>query len=79
MKRLMPTVGCEADAVAFKEEEQVTALDLDSQEAGPTFREDGSWSVPADFSGADKCAPFHNGPIPWLLSPTGAALPIDVQ
>jgi len=64
VKRLMPTVGCEADAVAFKEEEQITALDLDSQEAGPTFREDGSWSVPADFSGADKCAPCHSGTTP---------------
>jgi hypothetical protein len=53
----MPTVGCEADAVAFKEEEQVTALDLDSQGAGPIFREDGSWSVPAELNGAEKSAP----------------------
>jgi len=59
VKRLMPTVGCEADAVAFKEEERVTTLDPHSSAGDtPAFRRDGSWSLPAELEGGvEKFAP----------------------
>lgn len=53
MKRLMPTVGCEADAVAFMEEEQIDSFEPREQPAAQ-FDSDGSWSIPAQLSGQNK-------------------------
>ena len=60
LKRLMPTVGCEADAVAFTEEERVTDIDTERRQS-QVFASDGSWSIPADLHSTDRC---------FLLLPT---------
>lgn len=54
LKRLMPTVGCEADAVAFTEEERVTDFEAEGQQHRESFAADGSWSIPADFKSSDR-------------------------
>ena len=54
MKRLMPTVGCEADAVAFTSEDQVTAVNSGDGQPGPVCLENGSYSIPADFSSGSR-------------------------
>lgn len=53
----MPTVGCEADAVAYNEEEQVTKIDPEAGELGPLFSVDGSYSIPADFNSNSRQLP----------------------
>lgn len=53
LKRLMPTVGCEADAVAFTEEERITDIDTERQQS-QVFAADGSWSIPADLHSTDR-------------------------
>ena len=49
----MPTVGCEADAVAFVEEERIASLET-KEGHGQAYAADGSWSTPADFESADR-------------------------
>ena len=54
----MPTVGCEADAVAFTEEERVTDFGAEGQHH-ERFAADGSWSIPADLKSADRSEFTH--------------------
>lgn len=43
----MPTVGCEADSVAFTEEIRVSDITKDNEKEGIELNEDGSYSIPA--------------------------------
>ena len=54
VKRLMPTVGCEADAVAFTSEDRVTTVDPSGSQPGPVCLQDGSYSIPADFTSGSR-------------------------
>ena len=51
LKRLMPTVGCEADAVAFNEEQQRTEFVQESVAPCSVFLPDGSYSLPCSLAG----------------------------
>ena len=53
IRRMMPTVGCEADSVAFTEEKQVSNVQPTVAEGRLQCLEDGSYSVAADFSSKD--------------------------
>lgn len=61
VKRLLPTVGCEADAVAYKEEAQTSKfLPEEEQQPAARFVDDGSWTIPADLTSKDRY--WHVGP-----------------
>lgn len=52
-KRLLPTVGCEADAIAFKEDLQ-TALNSRDQQDNPILADGSYFAGPASFSPDDS-------------------------
>lgn len=54
LKRLMPTVGCEADSVAYNEEARTTELQAASGSAAPLILQSGSYSIPADFNESSR-------------------------
>ena len=60
-RKMMPTVGCEADAAAFTEEGQLL---LAPGTPGATYAADGAYAVgPADLAGLDKAAFEHCLPV----------------